>query len=77
MTPQQFLLKMASESRSDRLYLLPLNVYRPRWFRRVRNYRRPRATDMRHLALMDFLVEHYEDIPEDLLNLLCFPKHNP
>ncbi|HEY9901552.1 MAG TPA: hypothetical protein V6D43_03845 [Candidatus Sericytochromatia bacterium] len=41
------------------------------WFRRGGNYRRPRQTDMRHLALMDFLLEHYEDIPPELLNLLC------
>jgi len=44
------------------------------WFRRGANYRRPRARDMRHLALMDFLLEHYEDIPADLLNLLCPPE---
>jgi hypothetical protein len=46
------------------------------WFRRGGNYRRPRATDMRHLALMDFLLEHYEDIPPELLNLLCPCKRN-
>ncbi len=41
------------------------------WFRRGGNYRRPRATDMRHLALMDFLLQHWEDIPEELKNRLC------
>jgi len=37
------------------------------WFRRGANYRRPQPADMRHLALMDFLLEHYEEIPEQLL----------
>ncbi len=46
------------------------------WFRRGRNYRRPRATDMRYLALMNFILEHYEDIPHELLNLLCPPERN-
>jgi hypothetical protein len=47
------------------------------WFRRGKNYRRPQPSDLRHLALMDFLLEHYEDIPEQLLNALCSPKRNP
>ncbi|MEP0886376.1 hypothetical protein NDI49_33110 [Trichocoleus sp. ST-U3] len=48
-----------------------------RWFRRGKNYRRPQPADLRHLALMDFLLEHYQDIPEPLLNVLCSPKRNP
>ena len=42
-----------------------------RWFTRGRNYRRPTPTDLRHLAIMDFLLEHFEVIPSELLNLLC------
>lgn len=38
------------------------------WFRRGSSYRRPTVIDLRHLALMDFLLEHFEQIPEDL----CF-----
>ena len=41
------------------------------WFAKGKSYRRPQATDLRHLALMDFLLEHYEEIPEQLRNLLC------
>jgi hypothetical protein len=41
------------------------------WFRRGRSYRRPTASDLRHLALMDFLLEHFEQIPEDLRSALC------
>jgi hypothetical protein len=45
-----------------------------RWFVRGRNYRRPTPTDLRHLAVMDFLLEHFEAIPSELLNLLCTPN---
>jgi hypothetical protein len=27
-------------------------------------------SDLRHLALMDFLLEHFEEIPEECLNIL-------
>lgn len=47
-----------------------------RWFSRGRNYRRPTFNDLRHLAIMDFLLEHFEEIPSQLLNLLCFPNHS-
>src|SRR5919199_541652 len=42
-----------------------------RWFNRGRNYRRPTFNDLRHLAIMDFLLEHFEEIPSPLFNLLC------
>ena len=42
-----------------------------RWFARGRNYQRPTPTDLRHLALMDFLLEYFEEIPEELRDLLC------
>jgi hypothetical protein len=41
------------------------------WFTRGRNYRRPTPTDLRHLAIMDFLLEHFEEIPEAFFNQLC------
>lgn len=41
------------------------------WFRKGRRYRRPTPTDLRHLALMDFLLEHFEQIPEPLWTALC------
>jgi hypothetical protein len=31
---------------------------------------------LRHLALMDFLLERFEEIPEELLNLLCRFEQN-
>ena len=42
-----------------------------RWFRRDCNYRRPTKADLRHLALMDFLLEHFDEIPTELFDLLC------
>jgi hypothetical protein len=43
------------------------------WFSIGRNQRNPTSADLRHLALMDFLLEHFEEIPETLTNLLCPP----
>ncbi len=45
-----------------------------RWFVRGSNYLRPNPSDLRHLAIVDFLLEHLEEIPEVLRNLLCPPE---
>ncbi|MBE9051351.1 helix-turn-helix domain-containing protein [Nostocales cyanobacterium LEGE 11386] len=45
-----------------------------RWFRRGRNYRSPSKCDLHHLALMDFLLEHFEEIPSEIFHLLCCPS---
>ncbi|MBD2340115.1 helix-turn-helix domain-containing protein [Calothrix sp. FACHB-156] len=42
-----------------------------RWFRRGCNYRSPSKCDLQHLALMDFLLEHFEQIPSEIFHLLC------
>jgi hypothetical protein len=41
------------------------------WFNRGKGYHRPQPVDLRHLAIMDFLLEHFEEIPQSLINLLC------
>ena len=41
------------------------------WFNRGKGYHRPQPVDLRHLAIMDFLLEHFEEIPQTLINLLC------
>ena len=46
------------------------------WFAQGRSYRRPTKVDLRHLALMDFLLEHYDDIPAQLKDLLCPPHRD-
>ncbi len=77
MTPQQFYAKWQVNHEAI-AFICSCSTSTVRcWFRRGANYRRPRATDMRHLALMDFLLEHFEDIPEELLNLLCPPNRKP
>jgi hypothetical protein len=45
-----------------------------RWFIKGRYYRRPSPTDLRHLAIADFLLEHFEEIPKALRNILCPPQ---
>ncbi len=45
-----------------------------RWFGRGRNFRSPTPCDLHHLALMDFLLEHFEEIPTELFNLLFPPN---
>lgn len=42
-----------------------------RWFSKGKHYRAPSADDLRHLALMDFLLEHYEEISPELFQQLC------
>lgn len=42
-----------------------------RWFSLGHHYHPPTKCDMRHLALMDFVLEHFEKIPPELFNLLC------
>ncbi len=44
-----------------------------RWFSRGSNYRSPSASDLYHLALMDFLLQHHPEIPKALLDELCPP----
>ena len=46
------------------------------WFSRGDKYRRPAKDDLRHLAIMDFMLEHSDDIPLELRNLLCPPKRD-
>lgn len=42
-----------------------------RWFHKGRSYRRPTANDLRHLALMDFLLENFEALPPEVRASLC------
>jgi hypothetical protein len=42
-----------------------------RWFKQGDNQRYPNRNDLLNLALMDFLLEHFEEIPEHLRDLLC------
>jgi hypothetical protein len=71
MTPQHFYAKWdVDQSDIASISFRSVSTVR-RWFARDRNYRRPTTNDLRHLVVMDFLLEHFEEIPEELLNLLC------
>ncbi|MFP4121922.1 hypothetical protein [Coleofasciculus sp.] len=41
------------------------------WFNRGQGYRPPQPVDLRHLAILDFLLEHFEELPQSLMDLLC------
>lgn len=74
MTPQQFYRKW--EVNQDAIASIcsrSLSTVHC-WFSKGRSYRRPTPTDLRHLALMDFLLEHFEQLPSDLVNILCPPR---
>ncbi len=74
MTPQQFYAKWSvSQEAMAAICSRSVSTVR-RWFRRGRSYRRPTAVDLRHLALMDFMLEHFEQIPEDLRRALCLKR---
>lgn len=71
MTPQKFYAKWGvSYEQMAEICSRSLSTTRG-WFRRGCYYRRPTGQDLRHLALMDFLLEHFEEIPEPLWQMLC------
>ncbi len=77
MTPRQFQAKWGVnyEHIANICDRAPATVRR--WFSRGRNYRRPASIDLRHLAIVDFLLEHFEEIPQPLRNALCSPEPEP
>ncbi|MBD2069802.1 helix-turn-helix domain-containing protein [Leptolyngbya sp. FACHB-671] len=74
MTPQQFYAKWnVSQEAIASICSRSLSTVRC-WFRKGRSYRRPTPTDLRHLALMDFLLGHFEQLPPELVNVLCLAE---
>ena len=71
MTPQQFYAKWQVSQEAIALICQRSPSTVQRWFSRGQHYRRPTSTDMRHLALVDFLLEHFSEIPDPLLVQLC------
>lgn len=71
MTPQQFYAKW-DVTYETIAWICSRSLSTVRfWFVKGKNYRPPQHYDLRNLALMDFLLEHFEEIPEELKNLLC------
>ncbi len=71
MTPEQFYAKWDVDYGDIALICSRSQGTVGRWFSRGRTRRSPTVNDLRHLALMNFLLEHFEEIPEKLRNLLC------
>ena len=71
MTPQQFYAKWKVTQEELALICSRSLSTVQRWFTRGRNYQCPTANDLRHLALMDFLLEHFEEMPKVVFDLLC------
>ncbi|MBD1903873.1 hypothetical protein NDI44_27195 [Trichocoleus sp. DQ-A3] len=75
MTPQQFRNKWALTYEEISLICDRSPITVNFWFSHQKNRRRPTRDDMRHLALINFLLEHFDEIPLELRNLLC-PPHS-
>lgn len=71
MTPQQFYAKWDVTHNELALICSRSISTVQRWFTKGRNSSHPHPNDLRHLALMDFLLEHFEEIPQALFDLLC------
>lgn len=74
MTPQQFYSKWAVTQLQIAIICSRSISTVQRWYTKGNNHRQPTANDLHHLALMDFLLEHFEEIPKSLFELLCPPK---
>ncbi|NEP01356.1 MAG: helix-turn-helix domain-containing protein [Symploca sp. SIO2E9] len=71
MTPQQFYAKW-DVTHEIIAWICSRSLSTVRfWFVMGKNHRPPQPHDLRNLALMDFLLEHFEEIPEEWRNLLC------
>ena len=72
MTPQDFLCKWELTYEEVSLICARSPGTVNSWFSLQKKHR-PTRDDLRHLALVDFLLEHFELIPVELRNLLCPP----
>ena len=73
MTPQEFYAKWDVDQDDIALICDRSKSTVGRWFGRGHTHRYPTVNDLRHLALMDFLLEHFEEIPAEVRTLLCPP----
>ncbi|WP_083304930.1 hypothetical protein [Moorena producens] len=71
MTPQRFYQKW-DLTREDMALICSCSVQTVNgWFNTSRRCYPPTAGHLRHLAIMDFLLEDFETIPKPLLERLC------
>ncbi|WP_333121294.1 helix-turn-helix domain-containing protein [Microcoleus sp. Pol11C3] len=76
MTPRQFYAKWGVTHEEIAFICSRSNSTVRGWFKRDKSRRFPTAVDLRHLAVMDFLLEHFEEIPGELRSLLCPPSQS-
>ncbi|NEO94198.1 MAG: hypothetical protein F6K56_29990, partial [Moorea sp. SIO3G5] len=70
MTPQQFYVKWNVTYEDIALICSRSTATVQRWFYKTPSNLNPNTNDLRHLALMDFFLEHFEEIPGELLKVL-------
>ncbi|MEH2210859.1 hypothetical protein [Nostoc sp.] len=70
MTPTQFYARWAVSYELIALICSRSDSTVRGWFRNGSNRRYPTHNDLLHLALMDFFLEHFEEIPEQVLDWL-------
>lgn len=75
MTPTQFYAKWAVSYELIALICSRSDSTVRGWFRNGSNQRYPTHNDLLRLALMDFFLEHFEEIPEQVLQWLYFNHH--
>jgi len=71
MTPQEFYAKCQVNQEAIATICSRSTSTVRRWFAKGRHYRRPSREDLRHLAIANFLLEHYQEIPSHLREVLC------
>ena len=70
MTPKQFYSKWAVSYEEIAFICSRSDSTVRGWFRTGKNQRYPTQNDLLHLALMDFVLEHFEEIPEQVYQWL-------
>ncbi|MBD2666204.1 hypothetical protein B6N60_04899 [Richelia sinica FACHB-800] len=75
MTPQAFYEKWAVSYEQIALICSRSDSTVRRWFKQGQFKRYPQFNDLRHLALMDFILEHFEEIPDQVLQILLKNMH--
>lgn len=71
MTPKQFYAKWDVNYETIASICNRSTTTVRRWFIKGGTYTRPTSSDLRHLAVTDFLLEHFEEIPGELKDVLC------
>ncbi|WP_413176339.1 hypothetical protein [Anabaena azotica] len=75
MTPQEFYAKWAVSYEQIAQICQRSDSTVRGWFQQGKLQRYPQFNDLRHLALMDFLLEHFEEIPDQVVQILLAVMH--